>query len=147
MTQMPAVSLAAMPGRRKATIDLAREIEKRRFSGIYCPSFGDGLGLCEAIALATKEIRFGTAITNPLEIWEQEYAGEPFVEVTSTAPSLRDVVRRNVVRVSVTNAAQVRQPTLIVVAAIDNLMKGAAGQEVQNANLMLGIPEPMGLPL
>ena len=59
----------------------------------------------------------------------------------------RDVVRRNVVRVSVTNAAHVRQPTLIVIAAIDNLMKGAAGQAVQNANLMLGIPEPLGLPL
>jgi N-acetyl-gamma-glutamyl-phosphate reductase len=97
--------------------------------------------------LATITVPVREAITNPLEIWEQEYAGEPFVEVTSSAPSLRDVVRRNVVRVSVTNAAQVRQPTLIVIAAIDNLMKGAAGQAVQNANLMLGIPEPMGLPL
>ena len=97
--------------------------------------------------LATITVPVREAIANPLEIWEQEYAGEPFVEVTSSAPSLRDVVRRNVVRVSVTNAAQVRQPTLIVIAAIDNLMKGAAGQAVQNANLMLGIPEPMGLPL
>lgn len=97
--------------------------------------------------LATITVPVRETISNPLEIWEQEYAGEPFVEVTSAAPSLRDVVRRNVVRVSVTNAAQVRQPTLIVIAAIDNLMKGAAGQAVQNANLMLGIPEPLGLPV
>jgi N-acetyl-gamma-glutamyl-phosphate reductase len=97
--------------------------------------------------LATITVPVREVISNPIEIWEQEYAGEPFVEVASTAPSLRDVVRRNVVRVSASNAAQVRQPTLIVIAAIDNLMKGAAGQAVQNANLMLGIPEAMGLPV
>jgi Acetylglutamate semialdehyde dehydrogenase len=39
-----------------------------------------------------------------------------------------------------------RQPTLIVIAAIDNLVKGAAGQAVQNANIMLGITETTGLP-
>ena len=52
-TDMPAVALAAVPGRRRATLELAREIERRGFSGIYCASFGDGLGLCEALALAT----------------------------------------------------------------------------------------------
>ncbi|MFQ5696689.1 MAG: LLM class flavin-dependent oxidoreductase [Myxococcota bacterium] len=60
----PAVSLAAVPGRRKATLELASEIERRGFAGIYCPSFGDGLGLCEAIALTTRHIPFGTAIAN-----------------------------------------------------------------------------------
>jgi len=99
-------------------------------------------GILATITVPVREIT-----SNPLEIWEEEYDGEPFVEVTSVAPSLRDVVRRNVVRVSVTNAACVRQPTLIVIAAVDNLMKGAAGQAVQNANLMLGVPEPLGLPL
>jgi alkanesulfonate monooxygenase SsuD/methylene tetrahydromethanopterin reductase-like flavin-dependent oxidoreductase (luciferase family) len=64
MAQKPAVSLAAVPGRRQATLELARRIEAEGFSGIYCPSFGDGLGLCEALALVTKEIRFGTAIAN-----------------------------------------------------------------------------------
>ena len=61
-TRMPAIALAAVPGRRRATLDLAREIERRGFSGIYCASFGDGLGLCEALALTTERIRFGTAI-------------------------------------------------------------------------------------
>ena len=96
--------------------------------------------------LATITVPVREAIDKPLKIWEEEYVGEPFVEVTSIAPSLRDVVRRNVVRVSVTNAAEVRQPTLIIVAAVDNLMKGAAGQAVQNANLMLGMDEILGLP-
>lgn len=62
MTRMPALSLAAVPGRRKATIELATEIEKRGFTGIYGPSLGDSLALCEALAFATREIRFGTSI-------------------------------------------------------------------------------------
>lgn len=60
----PALSLAAMPGRRRATIELAAEMEKRGFGGVYCPSFGDGLALCEAVALTTREIPFGTSIAN-----------------------------------------------------------------------------------
>ena len=78
--------------------------------------------------------------------WREMYAGEPFVEVSETMPTLRDVVYRNVVRVSATYAANVRQPTMIVVAAIDNLMKGAAGQAMQNANVMFGFDETAGLP-
>jgi len=61
---MPAVALAAVPGRRRATLELAAEIERRGFAGIYCASFGDGLGLCEALALATGRIPFGTAIAD-----------------------------------------------------------------------------------
>ena len=61
---LPAVALAAVPGRRQATLELAREIERRGFAGIYCASFGDGLGLCQAMALATQRIPFGTMIAN-----------------------------------------------------------------------------------
>ena len=60
--------------------------------------------------------------------------------------TLRDVVRRNVARLSVTKAANVRKPTLIIISAIDNLMKGAAGQALQNANILLGLSEQAGLP-
>ena len=80
------------------------------------------------------------------EIWRDAFAGEPFLEYSEDAPALRDVVHRNVVRVHVARLASVRRPTLLVLSAIDNLMKGAAGQALQNANLMLGIPETEGLP-
>lgn len=63
MTKFPAVSLAAVPGRRKQTLALAGKIEAAQFSGIFCPSFGDNLALCEALALTTKTIKFGTSIT------------------------------------------------------------------------------------
>ncbi|MBI5288258.1 MAG: LLM class flavin-dependent oxidoreductase [Chloroflexi bacterium] len=60
--QKPALSLAAVPGRRKATIDLAKEIERRGFQGIYMPSFGDAMGLGVALALETDRIPFGTTV-------------------------------------------------------------------------------------
>lgn len=63
MARMPALSLAAIPGRRQRTLELAGEIERRGFPGIYCPSLSDGLALCEALAFATKAIAFGTSIT------------------------------------------------------------------------------------
>lgn len=63
MAQQPALSLAAIPGRRGKTLELAGEIERRGFPGIYCPSLADGLALCEALAFVTQEIEFGTSIT------------------------------------------------------------------------------------
>ncbi|MCH9834435.1 MAG: LLM class flavin-dependent oxidoreductase [Ilumatobacter sp.] len=60
--RMPALSLAAAPGRRARTVQLAAQIEERGYSGIYCPSFGDALGLCLSIAHATSRIEFGTSI-------------------------------------------------------------------------------------
>jgi alkanesulfonate monooxygenase SsuD/methylene tetrahydromethanopterin reductase-like flavin-dependent oxidoreductase (luciferase family) len=76
MTQMPALALAAVPGRRQQTLELAREIEQRGFQGIYCASFGDGMGLCLSLAHVTKDIPFGTSIANiyarnPLEMATQ----------------------------------------------------------------------------
>ena len=47
----PAISLAAVPGRRAATIELAQELDRRGYAGIYLPSFGDAMGLATAIAL------------------------------------------------------------------------------------------------
>jgi alkanesulfonate monooxygenase SsuD/methylene tetrahydromethanopterin reductase-like flavin-dependent oxidoreductase (luciferase family) len=64
MTTKPAVSLVAVAGRRRATLELAQRLEQERFTGIYCPSGGDGLALCEALALVTREIAFGTSIAN-----------------------------------------------------------------------------------
>jgi len=61
---LPALALAAMPGRRRWTLDVAREIERRGYAGIYCASFGDCVGLCEALALVTERIPFGTSIAN-----------------------------------------------------------------------------------
>ena len=60
--RMPAISLAAVPGRRQRTVELAVEIERRGFTGIHCPSLGDAMSLCLSIAHVTETIEFGTAI-------------------------------------------------------------------------------------
>ena len=96
--------------------------------------------------LATVTIPLAEPIADPLGFWKAHYAEEPFVEISAEPPSLRDVVHRNAARISVAAAAGVRRPTLIVTTAIDNLLKGAAGQALQNANLLLGFEETMGLP-
>jgi alkanesulfonate monooxygenase SsuD/methylene tetrahydromethanopterin reductase-like flavin-dependent oxidoreductase (luciferase family) len=64
MTTKPCVSLVAVAGRRRATLDLARGLEDEGFAGIYCPSPGDGLALCEALALTTTALPLGTSIAN-----------------------------------------------------------------------------------
>ncbi|MBT5849592.1 MAG: LLM class flavin-dependent oxidoreductase [Acidimicrobiaceae bacterium] len=71
---LPAVSLAAVPGRRAATLELAKEIEQRGFSGLYCPSFGDGMSLCLALAMSTERIEFGTSIANMYTRHVADYA-------------------------------------------------------------------------
>jgi alkanesulfonate monooxygenase SsuD/methylene tetrahydromethanopterin reductase-like flavin-dependent oxidoreductase (luciferase family) len=60
--RLPALSLAASPGRRALTVDLAKDIEARGFPGVYCPSFGDAMGLCLSIAEATTTLEVGTSI-------------------------------------------------------------------------------------
>jgi len=73
-TPLPAVALAAVPGRRRKTLDLARECEDRGYEALYCASFGDALGLCEALAFATERIPFGTAIANLYTRHVSDYA-------------------------------------------------------------------------
>jgi N-acetyl-gamma-glutamyl-phosphate reductase len=70
------------------------------------------------------------------------YEGERFVRVVANPPRLSDVVRTNDCLLSVHEAAPGRA---VVFSALDNLVKGAAGQAVQNLNLALGLPEDAGL--
>ncbi len=59
---LPAISLVAVPGRRRLTIDIARDIERRGYTGIFSPSMFGNMSLCEALAWNTELITFGTAI-------------------------------------------------------------------------------------
>jgi N-acetyl-gamma-glutamyl-phosphate reductase len=96
--------------------------------------------------LSTIAIPLVAPLDDPLAIYRDAYAGEPFIEVVDGQPALRDVIHRNVVRMTATAIAGTRAPTLLVTSAIDNLVKGAAGQALQNANLMAGFDETLGLP-
>jgi N-acetyl-gamma-glutamyl-phosphate reductase len=80
-----------------------------------------------------------------LAIYERQYAGEPFVRLYNPGqvPDLHAVARTNFCDIGITFDTNTRRA--VVVSAIDNLVKGAAGQAVQNMNLLLGYPETEGL--
>jgi N-acetyl-gamma-glutamyl-phosphate reductase len=75
-------------------------------------------------------------------LYAERYADEPFVELVGEPPGVRDVRDTNLCRIHVSLDGSGRA---LAFAAIDNLWKGAAGQAIQNLNLMLGLPEAEGL--
>ncbi len=90
----------------------------------------------------TKELDFQ-------QLFEKRYASEPFVDVMppGSHPDTRSVRAANVCRIAVHRPPEgARQAdTLVVLSVIDNLVKGASGQAVQNMNLMFALPEAAGL--
>ena len=82
-------------------------------------------------------------------LFEKRYAGEPFVDVmpAGSLPDTRSVRAANVCRIALHRPPERARAsdTLVVLSVIDNLVKGAAGQAVQNMNLMFGRPEALGL--
>ena len=77
------------------------------------------------------------------ELYRDFYAGEPFVRVVDSPPATKQTRGNNMCLVYPT--IDPRTDRLIVVSVLDNLVKGAAGQAIQNMNAMLGLPETMGL--
>jgi N-acetyl-gamma-glutamyl-phosphate reductase len=77
------------------------------------------------------------------DLFAQAYAGEPFVELASRPPGVREVRDTNLCRIFA--AADEHTGKLLVFASVDNLWKGTSSQAVQNLNLMFGLPETAGL--
>lgn len=78
------------------------------------------------------------------EVLAAAYADEPFVTVQDVPPGTKEVRGSN--RVALSATVDERSRRVIVLSVLDNLVKGAAGQAIQNANLALGLPEVSGLP-
>ena len=100
-------------------------------------------GILTTCYASLAEGREATAIEQVREIYEEAYAGEPFVRVVSTPPETKQTLGSNLCLIYV--ILDQRTNRLIVVSALDNLVKGGAGQGVQDMNLMLGLPETAGL--
>jgi N-acetyl-gamma-glutamyl-phosphate reductase len=97
------------------------------------------------LATCTARLRPGTTSPDLRQVLATEYAGQPFVHVLPDGrwPSTAATIGSNAVHLQTT--ADAHAGRAVVVAALDNLVKGAAGQAVQIANLMLGLPEGAGL--
>lgn len=94
---------------------------------------------------ATLYARLNDSALDVQALYERRYAGEPFVDVmpAGSHPETRSVRAANVCRIAVHRPQG--GDTVVVLAVEDNLVKGAAGQAVQNMNLMFGFPETLGL--
>ncbi len=94
---------------------------------------------------ATLYARLTTPGQDLQALYEEYYRDEPFVDVLPCGvfPQTRTVKGANRCQIAV----QVPQDrdTVVVMSTIDNLVKGASGQAIQNMNIMLGLPEQMGL--
>ena len=99
-------------------------------------------GILETIYLRTRDVNSAADV---LSLYEKAYANEPFVRLYAAgqAPDLRAVTRTNFCDIGVHYDSATGR--VLVISAIDNLVKGAAGQAVQNMNLLLGFPETAGL--
>jgi N-acetyl-gamma-glutamyl-phosphate reductase len=118
------------------------EQELRRHGADVPVSFVPHLLPIDQGLLATCYVELAEPIDDIASIYAERYADDPFVEVVDAPPGLREVRDTNLCRI---HAAPLGEGRAVVFAAIDNLWKGAAGQAIQNLNLMLGYDEGVGL--
>jgi N-acetyl-gamma-glutamyl-phosphate reductase len=85
----------------------------------------------------------GLSTAGLLERYRDFYAAEPFVVVLDAPPATKPTLTSNAAHVTV--RFDERTGSVLAIAALDNLVKGASGQALQAANLLLGLPEPVGL--
>lgn len=97
------------------------------------------------LATSTARLVPGTTSTQVRDAWESAYADEPFVHVLPAGqfPRTADTVGANTALIGL--AVDEAAGRVVVVSAIDNLVKGTAGAAIQSANIALGLPETTGL--
>lgn len=97
--------------------------------------------------LATSTAKLTGGVAEVRAAWESAYAGEAFVRVLPRGafPRVADTTGANTCLIGLT--VDERAGRVVVVSALDNLVKGTAGAAIQSANIALGLPEGLGLPL
>lgn len=93
--------------------------------------------------LAAASLTIQEPLKALMELYQGYYKGHPFTHISPYELELKTVINTNFCYVSLEKVGD----QLLIVSAIDNLLKGASGQAVQNMNLMLGLPENTGLQL
>ncbi len=94
--------------------------------------------------LSALYVRSDAPIGRLHDALRETYHDEPFVRVVDAPPRLSEITHTNECRISIHGAAPGR---FVLLSALDNLVKGAAGQALQNLNVALGWPEESGLPV
>jgi N-acetyl-gamma-glutamyl-phosphate reductase len=99
------------------------------------------------LATSTARLVPGTTEAQVRDAWQQAYADEPFVHLlpAGSFPRSGDTTGANTCLIGI--AVDERAGRVVVISAIDNLVKGTAGQAIQSANIALGFDETLGLPV
>jgi N-acetyl-gamma-glutamyl-phosphate reductase len=145
---MGSVSAYAVAGGHRHTPEIEQALAETCAAGPIRVSFTPMLAPMPRGILATCTARLSAPTTSTADVCgaiAAAYAGEPFVTLLPSGmwPTTGAVAGSNGVQLQA--AVDTRAGRAVVVAAIDNLGKGAAGPAIQDANLMLGLPETAGL--
>jgi N-acetyl-gamma-glutamyl-phosphate reductase len=97
------------------------------------------------VATCYADLRDGVAAAQVRDAYRTAYGEEPFVRLVDAPPATKATVGSNVCLVFA--GVDERTRRLVAIAALDNLVKGAAGSAIQNMNVALGFPEDAGLPV
>jgi N-acetyl-gamma-glutamyl-phosphate reductase len=95
-------------------------------------------GILSTVYCQPKKKTAGEQLT---KLYKDFYAGEPFVQICGDAPAVKNVAGTNYCHIFVTCV----KGRIVVFSAIDNLVKGASGQAIQNMNIVFGLEETLGL--
>ncbi|MEN6387106.1 MAG: N-acetyl-gamma-glutamyl-phosphate reductase [Phycisphaerales bacterium] len=118
---------------------IAGEIAGKNVEVLFQPHVGPfDYGIMSTIYCQPKEKMTAEKLT---ELYKEFYKNEHFVQVLNAAPMLKDIANTNYCHIYPT----VCKDKIVIFSAIDNLIKGASGQAVQNMNIMFGIEETAGL--
>jgi N-acetyl-gamma-glutamyl-phosphate reductase len=145
---MGSASAYAVGGTHRHTPEIIQNLQAAGGEGVTI-SFTPVLVPMSRGILATSTARLapGVSAADVRDAWEGAYAGERFVRVlpAGSFPRTNDTTGANTALMGV--AVDENAGRVVVVSAIDNLVKGTAGAAIQSANLALGLPEHAGLPV
>jgi N-acetyl-gamma-glutamyl-phosphate reductase len=118
---------------------IAGRVAGREVTILFQPHAGPfDRGILSTVYLEPKKAIDAKAL---LKLYQDFYSGERFVQVCKASPNLKDVARSNYCHLF----PAVVKDRVVVFSAIDNLVKGAAGQAIQNMNILFGLDESLGL--
>jgi len=118
---------------------IASEIAGKDVKILFQPHAGPfDRGILSTVYCQPKEKVTGERLK---KLFEDFYGGEPFVQIRADSPAVKDVAGTNHCHIFPTRA----KGKIIIFSAIDNLVKGASGQAVQNMNIVFGLEESLGL--
>jgi N-acetyl-gamma-glutamyl-phosphate reductase len=118
---------------------IASDVAGRNITVLFQPHVGPfDRGILSTVYCVPK----GKATNEQLDrLYRDFYAGEPFVRICRDAPAVKDVAGTNYCHIFPTSV----KGRIVSFSAIDNLVKGASGQAIQNMNIIFGLEETMGL--